>query len=1206
MLLDDRAQGTLRPVEVCTIIAKNYLAHARVLARSLAEHNPESRLWTLIIDDFSRYVEPDKEPFEVLSPADIGCEPFTNMALRYTVLELSTAVKPWLLRHLMDETGGPVTYLDPDIKVYGPLRLLDELAAEHGVALIPHNNEPLPPDGRKPSQIDIMIAGVYNLGYVSLAPRPEVEHLLDWWADRLRRDCRVDPVWGYFVDQRWFDLVPGFLTDFAIVREPEYNLAYWNLHSRRLEHDGERYRVNGHPLAFFHFSGFDPEHPLSLSRHQDRIDVTAHPVLERLLREYAAEVMAEGHAVSRKWPYSYVALGDGTEIDELVRSLCEQFDDEQEELNATAPSPFTAAGARAFHAWLSEDAPGAPPGVNRLVARIYDDRRDLQEAFPDLLGEDRERLLSWARELGPREVPLLAKVATTNGALNQDATAPSKPSTAQTAARAAAAPLPDGPWGVNVVGYFHSEDELGETARQLVDAFDTAGIPSVPVADWTTPVTSAGRAYSTLPPEAAPYPVNLVCSAPDALMEFAAHAGQGFFAGHYSIGLWLAELAPSTDHLTLLQELWAPSAHTAAVLTASATVPVKLVPIPVQPPPFEVPSRTELGWPTDRFLFMFSFDPAEGIERKNPLAVIEAFGRAFEAPDPVALVINCTAAANGSDGLEEIRAAAAERPAVQLIDGPMGRATSIGLTALCDCYVSLHRAEAFGLSIAEAMWLSKPVIATGYSGNLDYMTPANSLLVDHQAIALGGGTGEDFAGRNWAEPDLEHAAALMRRVFEDPAAARVLGERAAADIRRTHSPAVAAQAIARRLESIRVTGRGPRALPSSRVRPAALARVDALVRQGPPPVPRLGAARRVRGAIRKAILRAMRPYTDYQQKANGAVIDAVEELHSSLASVRREATTERAQLLAELRGSRQLRSALDIQARGVDELRRIVGLQGDRALYLALAELGRRHEAVGPQAGEPHSSLGLAAFELRGYSQNGEDGLLAEILRRIGTENRFFVEFGVESGVEGNCVYLADVAGWNGLFMEADDQMYRLLERKYAARPGVRTIRSLVTPENIEQLLEEANVPTEPDVMSIDVDGQDYWIWEALARYCPRAIVIEYNSALDPRRRLVQPKESGAWDGTEYFGASLGAMRSLGERKGYRLVHTELAGSNAFFVREDLAEGRFQEPDQVPLRGVPNYFQSGYRHPPDERDRRYLDLDSGLMVQAPTMSRDAS
>ena len=291
-----------RALNVCTIIAKNYLAYARVLARSFAEHHPDGRFWTLIIDDFSEYIDPELEPFEILTPQAVGCDQFTEMALSYSVLELSTAVKPWLLRHLMGETGGPVTYLDPDIKVFAPLDRLDELAARRGLVLTPHNTRPVPQDGRRPSQVDIMIAGIYNLGYVTLAPGAEIEGLLDWWADRLLRDCRVDPVWGYFVDQRWFDLAPGLLSELEILRDPEFNVAYWNLHSRRLERSGSEYLVDGRPLAFFHFSGFDPEHPLVLSRHQDRVDVLAHPVLEALLGEYAQDVLEAGHAVAAGGP----------------------------------------------------------------------------------------------------------------------------------------------------------------------------------------------------------------------------------------------------------------------------------------------------------------------------------------------------------------------------------------------------------------------------------------------------------------------------------------------------------------------------------------------------------------------------------------------------------------------------------------------------------------------------------------------------------------------------------------------------------------------------------------------------------------------------------------------------------------------------------------------------------------------------------------
>jgi hypothetical protein len=144
--------------------------------------------------------------------------------------------------------------------------------------------------------------------------------------------------------------------------------------------------------------------------------------------------------------------------------------------------------------------------------------------------------------------------------------------------------------------------------------------------------------------------------------------------------------------------------------------------------------------------------------------------------------------------------------------------------------------------------------------------------------------------------------------------------------------------------------------------------------------------------------------------------------------------------------------------------------------------------------------------------------------------------------------------------------MFRLLEDKYAAREGVKTIRARVTARNVEALFAQAGVPEEPDVVSIDVDGQDYWIWEAIERYRPRVMIVEYNSAIDPRRRLVQPDEAGrSWDGTDRYGASVAALQVLAERKGYRLVHTDLSAVNAFFVRAVPGARRCRRPRNAQL-----------------------------------------
>ncbi len=243
-------------------------------------------------------------------------------------------------------------------------------------------------------------------------------------------------------------------------------------------------------------------------------------------------------------------------------------------------------------------------------------------------------------------------------------------------------------------------------------------------------------------------------------------------------------------------------------------------------------------------------------------------------------------------------------------------------------------------------------------------------------------------------------------------------------------------------------------------------------------------------------------------------------------------------------GARTVLPSIELQSRPAEA-------HGDRSQHLSV------NSGAPPPIPEATGIEGrwtITEFELRCFSQHGEDGVIAELLARVGIAARFFIEFGVETGREGNCVFLADVLGWEGLFIEPDEGAYPGLAAKYATAEGIRTVNAAVTPDNVEELFAQASVPLEPDVLSIDVDGEDYWIWEAIEAYRPRVVVIEYNAVLPPGRQLVQPLgHPEAWDGTDYFGASLDALTALADRKGYRLAHTDLAAINAFFVRNDLA-----------------------------------------------------
>jgi hypothetical protein len=350
-------------VNACTIVARNYLAHARVLAASVARHHAGERPSVLVIDGEvggeRASSGPNAEPFETILPTQLPLphDEYRRMASMYDVTELATAVKPFFLRFLLDRGSAAAVYLDPDIEVYAPLDDLVRLAGEHEIVLIPHTLRPVPADGRKPTSADLSASGVYNLGFIAVGAgaRP----FLDWWGERLRRDCVMAPEEGLFVDQRLLDFLPAFHAP-HIVRDPAYNVAYWNLHERQVTWTGQHYEVGGAPLRFFHFSGFDPLAPDVLSRHQGRTPRTVlaeQPDLARLCREYAHRLLAAGYRDSATVPYGFAATANGTPFDRRMRRVYRAALLAAERgAGSSPPAPLDPAEARTFTAWIADPA----------------------------------------------------------------------------------------------------------------------------------------------------------------------------------------------------------------------------------------------------------------------------------------------------------------------------------------------------------------------------------------------------------------------------------------------------------------------------------------------------------------------------------------------------------------------------------------------------------------------------------------------------------------------------------------------------------------------------------------------------------------------------------------------------------------------------------------------------------------------------------
>ena len=191
----------------------------------------------------------------------------------------------------------------------------------------------------------------------------------------------------------------------------------------------------------------------------------------------------------------------------------------------------------------------------------------------------------------------------------------------------------------------------------------------------------------------------------------------------------------------------------------------------------------------------------------------------------------------------------------------------------------------------------------------------------------------------------------------------------------------------------------------------------------------------------------------------------------------------------------------------------------------------------------------LSRYERRVTSQNGEDGILEALFAALGPGTRTFVEFG--AGRRCNALRLASEEGWTGLWMDA----------RGGWEGAPLPVRSeFVTAENVESLFDRYDVPAEPDLLSIDIDGNDYWVWRAIRTRRPRVVLVEQNAALGPEQSLVVPYGPAfEWDGTDWFGASLAALARLGRSKGYGLVGSDASGTNAFFVRSDLLAPRLRE-----------------------------------------------
>lgn len=627
------------------------------------------------------------------------------------------------------------------------------------------------------------------------------------------------------------------------------------------------YTVNGVPLFFFHFSGYSPGSRLISKHQDRFTLEACTPAVRALFAGYERSVAAQGRERFARLPYAYAALADGTVLPDCARQLIRSDIDWDQDLPdfrspegarylvgyLTAPvdERLPALSRLALQLYRSrEDLRVAFPDV------LGTHRAAFADWFRSRAGEEAKvggALLGAAEPASaePAPAPPADAPDTSPPHASVPPPAPPLPLTARTyrlayrlawnardllrplttprmrnrvrsylvkhaypaqpvpAAAAVAPPTETLPFGVTLVGYVRAESGVGESARATLRALSCTAVPHA-VHDFRDGnVSRMGERVDSALETGVRHAVSLFHINADQLPHARASLGDRWFGVPHRVGFWAWELEQfptewqgAFDHV---DEVWVPSTFCQRAVAERSPVPVLCVPHAVAVPERLHPDRARFGLAPGSVVFLAMADVMSSPERKNPFGAVEAFVRAFaQRPAGQAeLVVKVSNGERDPAALQRLRQLAAGVPGIHLIDSYLDRDALNSLIDSADCFVSLHRAEGFGLVIAEAMARGKVVIATAWSGNMDFMSAANSLPVDYRLQAITADIGPYRRGQRWAEPDRDDAVRQMHRVVDDAALRRRLGERARADCLASLSPPVVARLIEARLAAVR-------------------------------------------------------------------------------------------------------------------------------------------------------------------------------------------------------------------------------------------------------------------------------------------------------------------------------------------------------------------------------------------------------------------
>lgn len=391
-----------RPV-AATIVAKSWLAHARVLAESFRRHHPDLPVRVLLADEVDGCFDPAAEPFGLVGFDELRIPYAERLRFRHPQQALSYAATPFLIAHLLDQGFDRVLFLKQETLVVGDLGPLFDRLGSRPILLTPHLLAPLAGAQAVERELNILLSGVFNVGVLGVAEAPAARRFLAWWGERTAADCRQAVAEGLHFEQRWLDLVPAFFPEAEVLRDPGANVGHWNLPERRVEIEADRVLVDGEPGRVVRFSGYDPARPHQVTRHSTRLSTADVGPAAGLFERYREALVAARDAEASGWPYAYGRFDDGVAIPDVAREIYRALDPEAVERFG---DPFATAAEGSFRRYLgqpSDEVADPALRVTRLWRAVYDRRPDVRRAFPEIAGSHRRAYLEWTRVSGLAE-----------------------------------------------------------------------------------------------------------------------------------------------------------------------------------------------------------------------------------------------------------------------------------------------------------------------------------------------------------------------------------------------------------------------------------------------------------------------------------------------------------------------------------------------------------------------------------------------------------------------------------------------------------------------------------------------------------------------------------------------------------------------------------------------------------------------------------